>query len=134
MIYGKDSKGNYPLLSKVAKISPVFPAVDNKRSVLYIENLCEFVRLVIINNDKGIFYPQNKEYISTSKLVEMIANVNGKKILIIKGFGWMIRLLSKKGSLFLKAFGNFQYHLQMSEYRSDYRVVSFKESIEKTEL
>lgn len=34
MIYGKGSKGNYPLLAKFAKASPVFPAVENARSML----------------------------------------------------------------------------------------------------
>ena len=39
MIYGKGSKGNYPLMSKLAQKMPVFPYVDNCRSMLYIENL-----------------------------------------------------------------------------------------------
>ena len=40
MIYGKGSKGNYPLLAKLAQKTPVFPYVKNMRSMLYIENLC----------------------------------------------------------------------------------------------
>ncbi len=39
MIYGKGSKGNYPILSKFADKLPLFPYVKNKRSVLYVENL-----------------------------------------------------------------------------------------------
>ncbi len=63
MIYGKDSKGNYPVLAKFAQKLPVFPVVKNERSMLYIENLCEFVRLMIANDEKGIFHPQNAEYL-----------------------------------------------------------------------
>ena len=48
MIYGKGSKGNYPVLAKLAKKFPVFPDVDNERSMLYIENLCEFLCQVML--------------------------------------------------------------------------------------
>lgn len=41
MIYGKESKGNYPLLAKFAKISPIFPDIENQRSMLYIDNLTD---------------------------------------------------------------------------------------------
>lgn len=65
MIYGKGSKGNYPLMSKLAQKMPVFPYVDNCRSMLYIENLMEFVRLMIENEEHGTFWPQNAEYSNT---------------------------------------------------------------------
>lgn len=44
MIYGKGSKGNYPQLAKMAGKLPIFPKVNNKRSMLYIDNLCECIR------------------------------------------------------------------------------------------
>ena len=34
MIYGKESKGNYAKLSKLAKITPVFPDFKNERSMI----------------------------------------------------------------------------------------------------
>ena len=52
MIYGKDSKGNYPVLSKMAQKLPVFPKVENQRSMLYIGNLVEFVHLIIKNEEE----------------------------------------------------------------------------------
>ncbi len=51
MIYGKGSKGNYPKLAKVARILPFFPDIDNQRSMLHIDNLCEFIRLMIDNEE-----------------------------------------------------------------------------------
>ena len=54
MIYGKGSKGNYPILSTLARKLPVFPRVENCRSMLYIGNLTEFVRLMIENEEQGI--------------------------------------------------------------------------------
>lgn len=59
MIYGKNSKGNYPMLAKMAKKLPIFPDVQNERSMLYIENLCEFLCQVMIRREGGIFWPQN---------------------------------------------------------------------------
>src|SRR5699024_10086716 len=45
MIYSKDSKGNYPRLANFAKKSPIFPNFENKRSMIHIDNLSEFMRL-----------------------------------------------------------------------------------------
>ena len=47
MIYGKNSKGNFVTLEKYASKLPVFPYVKNERSMIYIKNLAEFVRLLI---------------------------------------------------------------------------------------
>ncbi len=133
MIYGKGSKGNYPLLAKLAKITPIFPYVKNNRSMLYIENLCEFIRIVIENNESGIFWPQNVEYSNTSELVKMIAETHGKRVLLVKGFSWGIKLLSVFIGLINKAFGNLTYDFEMSEYKQEYRLYGLQESIERTE-
>lgn len=73
MIYGKDSKGNYPKLAKAARKLPFFPDIDNQRSMLHIDNLCEFLRVMIDHEEKGLFFPQNKEYVKTSEMVRNIA-------------------------------------------------------------
>ena len=78
MIYGKGCRGNYNTLKKIALKSPFFPNIDNKRSMLYIENLCGFVRALIDNRDRGLFFPQNKEYVNTTRLAELICKYNGK--------------------------------------------------------
>ncbi len=133
MIYGKNSKGNYPTLAKFAKKLPLFPYVKNERSMLYVENLCEFVRLMIENNEQGIFYPQNAEYSNTTELVKMIAKVHGKKIWTPKGFGWMLKIMSHMTGLVNKAFGSMSYDMGISEYKQNYRVCGLEESIERTE-
>ena len=80
MIYGKGSKGNYPKLSKAARVLPIFPDIDNERSMLHIDNLCEFIKLMIDNEESGVFFPQNKEYVKTSEMVKLIADVQGRKV------------------------------------------------------
>jgi len=133
MIYGKGSKGNYPLMSKMAQKLPIFPYVKNRRSMLYIENLCEFIRLMIENKEQGTFWPQNKEYSNTSEMVKMIAAAHGKKVRLIKGFTWSLKLLGLFTGLVDKAFGNLYYDKSLSVYKKDYRVCDLSESIKSTE-
>lgn len=137
MIYGKNSKGNYPVLAKMATKLPVFPMVKNQRSMLYVGNLCEFIKQMIDNEESGVFFPQNQEYTNTSLMVKEIAKVKGHKILMLHGFNWAINLMKKIGGriggLVDKAFGDSYYDMSMSEYKSDYRKYSLKESIELTE-
>jgi UDP-glucose 4-epimerase len=133
MIYGKGSKGNYQTLSKLALKLPLFPYVNNKRSMLYIENLCEFVRLMIENCESGTFFPQNSEYSNTSELVKMIADAHGKKVRLIKGFSWLLKLISPFTELVNKAFGSLCYEKTLSEYKDKYDLVSLTKSIIRTE-
>ena len=133
MIYGKGSKGNYPVLVKFAKKLPLFPYVRNERSMLYIGNLVEFVRLMIENEERGTFWPQNAEYSNTSELVRMIGAAHGKKVRLVKGFGWLLKIMSHFTGLVNKAFGNLTYEKSMSEYKEDYRRATLAESIEETE-
>lgn len=133
MIYGRGSKGNYPLLAKIASKTPLFPYVKNERSMLYVENLCEFVRLMIENEEQGIFWPQNQEFSNTSELVKMIAEAHGKKIRLVKGFGRALKLMSYITGLVNKAFGSLSYDPKISEYTVDYRVYDLQTSIQRTE-
>lgn len=133
MIYGEISKGNYPVLSKWALKLPLFPDIDNKRSMIYIENICEFVRLLIENEDSGTFFPQNDEYVKTSQMVKVIAAVHGKKIKLTKFFNPILKLFGKKSGLVRKVFGNFAYEKSMSVYKHKYNLVDFEESIRRSE-
>lgn len=133
MIYGKGSKGNYQLLSKIAKKTPIFPKVDNERSMLHIDNLCEFIRLMVKNEEKGILFPQNEEYVNTSNLVMVAAEYNGKDIRLTKIFNPILRFMGNFIGVVNKAFGSLVYEKSMSEYREEYRVRDFKESVRFTE-
>ncbi len=133
MIYGKGSKGNYLTLSKIAQRFPIFPYVKNERSMLYIENLCEFVRLMVENGEQGIFYPQNSEYSNTSELVKMISEAHNRKIKLVKGLGGVLRLMSYMTKLVNKAFGSLSYDKSLSDYKTEYRKITLAESIKRTE-
>lgn len=133
MIYGIGSKGNYPKLAQLARKLPIFPDIDNERSMLYIDNLCEFIRLMIDNKEKGVFFPQNSEYVKTSEMVRIIAEAYGKKIRLVKIFNPFVIMVSHRLNVLNKVFGNFTYKEEMSEYKSNYRIFSLKQSIMITE-
>lgn len=137
MIYGKGSKGNYPTLSHMAKKFPVFPDVQNERSMLYIENLCEFLAQVMIRGEDGIFWPQNAEYTRTSEMVKTIAGASDHKIHVSRVWNWVVGLAriipGKPRSMSNKAFGNLSYEKSMSQYDFEYQIASLSESIKRTE-
>lgn len=134
MVYGKDSKGNYPRLARLACTIPFFPKFKNERSMIHIDNLCECLRYIMENEADGIYYPQNREYVETGELVYQIANVHGKKIHLLPGFGPFIRVVAKGVPLVGKVFGTLVYDKTMSDcFQGRYQVVDFKESIQKTE-
>lgn len=132
MVYGKGCKGNYLRLAKYCIKTPFFPYINNKRSMIYIDNLCEFVRLLIDNCSSGLFFPQNKEYVCTSEMVKIIAECHGKKIHLTKIFNPLIRRLNI--SLFNKLFGDLVYEKELSIFDNEYIVCSFIDSIRNTEV
>lgn len=131
MIYGKNSKGNFPQLERYAQKMRIFPYIKNERSMLYIGNLVEFIRLLITNDDNGVFFPQNAEYCNTSELVKMIAVTKGRKLSLWKGFGWLLKLAGFFIHKINKAFGNLSYEQSMSVYSSDYHCYTLQQSIEE---
>lgn len=137
MIYGKGSKGNYPLLAKMAAKLPFFPDVENQRSMLYVGNLCKFVSLMIENEESGVFFPQNREYVRTSELVKLIGETHGRHIILTKLFNPALKFLGKsKGKwagMVNKAFGNMVYDKEMSLHPVDYCIYGLADSVNLTE-
>lgn len=132
MVYGPKATGNYTRLSKLSRITPIFPNIANQRSMIYIDNLLEFVRKAIDTNLSGLHFPQNKEYVTTSQLVKTIRDVNGKNTLLTAIFNPIIKPLSNV-SQFNKLFGNLVYAIELSTEVFDYQVADFHESVRKSE-
>lgn len=133
-VYGRNCTGNYNTISKIAKRTPVFPTYRNRKSMIYIDNLCEFVRFVVDKQCGGIFTPQNKELVSTADLVREIASNAGHKIWFTSVLNWAIGPAVKFTRAARRAFADDCYAMELSDYW-DYRycVVDFKESIRRTE-
>ena len=131
MIYGPNAKGNFPRLAKLATKVPLFPEWHNKRSMLYIDNLAEFVKQAVIRELSGTFYPQNRELADTVEIIRFFAKAAGHKV-------WITRLLNPfvwLGSFVLqpinKMFATYYYDPEMSKMDFDYQLVSFEESLKR---
>ncbi len=136
MVYGKGSKGNFPMLVKLAERLPFFPNIENKRSMIYVENLAEFIRLLTESGGGGIFFPQNEEYVSTAELVKEIGTARGKKIRLTRALNPFVRLAcvlpGKVGGMAGKAFGSLTIDRGLDQGPEGYRKYSFLESIRKS--
>ena len=131
MIYGPNAKGNFPRLAKLGCKVPLFPAWHNKRSMLYIDNLAEFVLQAVVRELEGTFYPQNRELADTVEIIRFFAKEAGHKV-------WITRLLNPfvwLGSFVLqpinKMFATYYYDPEISKMDFDYQLVSFEESLKR---
>lgn len=134
MIYGPGNKGNLPRLGWLALKTPVFPAWHNKRSMLHVFNLAEFVKQLIVRELAGTFFPQNAEYSDTVEIVRQIASEHGHKVWISRLFNPLVWLAAKFLPAIPKMFSDSYYVQDMSKYDFDYQVVSFKDSIKGLEI
>ena len=134
MIYGPGNKGNLPRLGWLALRTPVFPAWHNKRSMLHVINLAEFVKQLIVREMAGTFLPQNAEYSDTVEIVRQISAEHGHKIWISRLFNPLVWIGAKFLPAIPKMFSDSYYEQEMSKYPFDYQVVSFKDSIKGLEL
>jgi len=142
IVYGKGCPGNYARLEKLASILPIFPDINNERSMIYIDNLSEFSRILIDNAQSGIYFPQNENYVNTTDLVKKIAKYQRKNIRVTKNFNYIIFLGLKISGTVRKIFGSLIYdkringgpEMDTAEISMNYETVSFEESIKKTIL
>lgn len=132
MIYGKDCKGNFRSLISFARRLPFFPKVPNRRSMLYVGSLNRLVQQIIDREDRGIFCPQDPEYVNTSAMVQAIAASQGKHLLLIPGFSWALHLLRHLTGAVDKAFGSLVYDKALSKLEEDYCIASFPDSVKQS--
>lgn len=137
MIYGKGCKGNFSVLVKLAARMPVFPALGNQRSMLYVENLAEFLRLLMEAGTGGTFFPQNAEYVRTDEMVRLIGKTMGRRIRLWRMLNPFVKLASKVpgriGGLADKAFGSLTVDRELSSREiTGYQICSLEESIRRS--
>ena len=133
MVYGRGCRGNYCSLSSIAKRLPLFPRVKNRRSMIYIDNLCELIRLLSESGEDGLFFPQNAEYVNTTEMAELICRSCGKKLRTTSLLNWAVAAGKPFAPALKKAFGSLTYDKSMSRYRENYNIVGFDESISSAE-
>lgn len=134
MIYGPNSKSNLVRLGKLGTKVPFFPNWRNKRSMLYIDNLGEFVKQAVLRELEGTFYPQNRELSATVDIIRFFAKAADHKIWITKLLNPFVWLGSFVLQPINKMFADSYYVPEMSEYGFEYQIVSFEESLKKIEI
>ena len=117
VIYGPGCKGNFPKLLKLAKYAFIFPDINNRRSMIYIDNFCECVRQIIDETKGGIFFPQNGEYVSTKDVIIKARKIAGHGTLILPCPRFICNLLGKSQT-FNKAFGSKIYARDLSNIKN----------------
>lgn len=135
IVYGKDCVGNYQRLAKIALKSPLFPNIHNERSMIYIDNLSEFIRQIIDHYADGLYFPQDNDYVNTTELVKFISKAHGKKMRVIKMLNWVITIGAKHSETIRKVFGSFTYDKTMpggpNSFINGQRVASVSTSLEE---
>lgn len=128
LVYGKNCKGNYARFEQMAMKLPALPYFDNQRSMLHVVNLCEFIRLWLETPQSGVFFPQNREYVNTTEMMQKIAQANGKSGKVSRFLGGLAGIFKGMG-LVRKAFGNLVYAKDMSDtFGFAYDIVPFEDS------
>ncbi|MCG3672272.1 NAD-dependent epimerase/dehydratase family protein [Aliarcobacter butzleri] len=110
IVYGYGVKANIKNLINLVNKVPVLPLgkIKNKRSMVYIGNLCHLVDEIITQEKKGIFLASDDEPLSTSKFIELIAKNLDRKMYLIKipFFETLLKIL--KPSFHKRLYGSLQ--------------------------
>lgn len=132
MVYGSDCPGNYTRLKQFVLKYGVFPAIQNERSVISIENLCT----VIAEELEGgraekysqssccgfpkktsvrIRHPQDQQYACTLSMVKAISEENGKKLHVSKLLVPIVYLAGHFIGTVHKVFGSLIYDMDIDK-------------------
>ena len=86
-----------------------FPDYVNRRSMISIENLCKFVKDTADGKKRGVFLPQDGQYVCTCRMVRDIAADMGRKLPRWKILNPAVALAKRFTSRGKKAFGDLYY-------------------------
>jgi nucleoside-diphosphate-sugar epimerase len=94
LVYGEGVTANMNSLIRLIETVPVLPfnKVYNKRSFTYIENLVGFIDQIILKKSSGVFIAIDGKAISTTELLNYISKHLGKRIILFKLPGIIIRI------------------------------------------
>jgi nucleoside-diphosphate-sugar epimerase len=132
MIYGKSAKGNFLKLVNISKNLPIFPLLVNKRSILHVKNLTELVRLILVDNLKGVLFPQDEKYFDTTKFISSYRLSIGKKTIFIPFLSIFLIIFSSFIKTINKIYGNKFYESSLSIIKNiNYQIYSIDDVIKE---
>ena len=109
MVYGKGCKGNFQTLVRLAGCLPVCPDYENRRSAVFIGNLCAYIRETVDCEADGIFCPQDPEYFCTCRMICRIAEEQGRHLPRTRALNFGPAFLRRLTTSGRKAFGDLVY-------------------------
>ena len=134
IVYGYGVKANIKSLINLVNKVPLLPfgKIENKRSMVYIGNLCHLVYEIISQEKSGIFLACDDEPLSTSRLIELVA----KNLDLVKRSGCGTITLCEKKIYLVKIpfFESLLKILKPSFYKRLYRSLEVDNSITKEKL
>ena len=91
LVYGKGVKGNFQSLIKLCKLPIPLPfkgCVDNRRSFLFVENFCDFIKECLQSaRPEGLYFVADDQRLSTADLMSQIrTSLNQKPLLFMVPF------------------------------------------------
>jgi UDP-glucose 4-epimerase len=123
IVYGNGVKANIKSLVKLIKKVPILPfaSIENKRSMVYIGNLCSMVETVIDKKINGIYLACDDTSLSTSELIQLIAKSLNKKIYLVKlpFFEFVLKLI--KPSFHSRLYGSLEINNDLSKKNLDFK-------------
>lgn len=131
MVYGKNCKGNFQKLINLVRLVPIFPKSGNRRSMIYIDNLSNYIKLCIDEGQRGVFLPQNREYVCTDDMARHIAEAMGKKVYVSTVLGWAVKAVAPFVTSLRKAFGSLVIK-DLEKNGFSYEKIGFDESVKRS--
>lgn len=101
MIHGPGNKGNLNLLWGIARLGIPWPlaAFENKRSFTSIGNISAAVEALCERGENGVYPIADDEMLSTNRLIELMAEVCGRKPRLWRLPKGLMRCISKVGDI-----------------------------------
>lgn len=140
LVYGPNAKGNVSKLIRICTRSIPLPfgAIHNKRSMIYIENLVDFIATCISHPKAAneTFLISDDEDISTTHLISSIRQASGTSVWLIpipqRWVVFLLKLIGKQ-SLATRLCGNLQVDISKAKTLLGWKPpYSFKQGIQKT--
>jgi len=135
-VFGEGCRGNFPKLYKFSQKYKFFVSLRNHRSMIYIWNLCEFIRLLImeIPDVSKVYFPQNREYSGTLDILEAVWKNKGQHYHLVSCFNWILKIVMRIpifGKLRTMFYDSVYDQSLSDDFQWKYCIYSFHEAIEK---
>lgn len=131
MIYGYTSPGNFSKFRRFILRSSIFIRVQNRRSAVYIDTFCEYVKYAITNKVAKTLYPHNSDYLNIYKVTKQISDLNSHKIYFIPFPKFIFNIIELP--FLSKIFGSLYYDKSILNSNPDIIENTTQESIDMIE-